>query len=64
MRFWQEDQGLELTKFSSKSLDITTLPETVVFSINRYLGDIWLLPGEICKKHLKSQPQHIVFPSI
>ena len=31
--FWQDDQGLRLIKFSSKSLDITTLPETGVFSI-------------------------------
>ena len=38
---WQDDQGLELIKFSSKSLDITTSPETDLFSINRKLGDIW-----------------------
>ena len=38
--FWQNDQGLELIKFSSKSLDITTLPETDLFSMNLHPGDI------------------------
>jgi hypothetical protein len=38
--FWQDCQGLKLIKFSSKSLDITTLPETDLFSMNLHPGDI------------------------
>jgi len=35
---------------------------TRVGSISIYMksADIWFLPGNICKKHIKSQPQHIV----
>jgi hypothetical protein len=29
--------------------------------LNLYLGDIWFLPADICKKQLKSQPQHIEY---
>ena len=49
--FWQDYQGLKLIKFLSKSLDITTLPETDLFSMYRNPGDIWSLPGDICKIH-------------
>jgi hypothetical protein len=34
--FWQDYQGLKWIKFSSKSLDITTLLETLLFSINHH----------------------------
>jgi hypothetical protein len=39
--FWQDYQGLELIKFLSKSLDITTLPEPWLFSMNHKSVDNW-----------------------
>ena len=39
--FWQNYQGLKLIKFLSKSLDITILAETDLFSMYQRLADIW-----------------------
>jgi hypothetical protein len=42
--------------------DISTLPEPWLLSINRNLGDIWFLPGNICKIYFVSRAQYMVYP--
>jgi len=35
-----------------------------IISINRNPDDIWFLPGDICKIHFVTQPQHVGYPPI
>ena len=43
---------------------ILTISKAWIISMYHHLGDIWFLPGDICKNRLKLQPHYIVLPPI
>ena len=63
-RLWQEINRQDFVKFGVDLEHIINFAGFRIISINRHLGDIWFLTGDICKIHFKFQPQHIVYPLI
>ena len=62
--YWQDICNRSFLNYGSDFDDITTFRRSGIFSMYHHLGDIWFLPGDICKIRLKLQPQYIVLPPI